>query len=351
MEKGGKMIKKVVVLISILMLAMFFTVSCVTSEAQSAETKANEVVAEQASTAGEFSDIRIRFFCGGDEGDIFANTVYTGAKAAQRDLGCQVEYLFSGWQAEKMTQQLRESIATKPDGISMMGHPGASALDPLVKEAQDLGIKITLVDVDVPEIMEKYNTGYVGTFISEFGYRLGTRAIEKFGIKSGDTVIIDGNWGEPGLEKRDLGVEKAFVEIGAKIVRIKHPLEAYSNTDLFQPIVAGAIAGNPEAKLICYSGGQMLGACGYYMESIGKKPGEIINIGFDLSPQIIESIESGYANLCIDGQPYYEGYLPIVSLCSAIKYGLALITVDTGTGFVDETNYKEVAEYAKAGFR
>lgn len=298
-----------------------------------------------------FKDIRIRFFCGGDEGDMFATVVYNGAKAAEKLMGCKVEYVFSGWSCEKMTQQLREAIATKPDGIAMQGHPGEAALMPLFKEAQDAGIAITIVNVDNPKTQAKYETGYVGAYIKQFGYRLGKRAVEKFGIKKGDKVIIDGNWGRAGLEKRDIGVAEAFEEAGCKIVKIKHSNESATNTDLFLPQIVGAVAANPDVKLISYSGGQFLGAAPYYMESIGKKPGEIKNIGFDITPQIIDGFEKGYVSLTIDQEPFYQGFLPIVSLCLSIKYGLMPITVDTGVGFVDETNYEAVADWAKQGVR
>ncbi len=298
-----------------------------------------------------FSDVRIRYFVGGDAGDMFATVVYNGAKLAEKQLGCKVDYVFSGWSAEKMTQQLREAIAAKPDAISMMGHPGDAALKSLVKQAQDAGIMITIVNVDVPDTMGTYKTGYVGAQIEAFGYRLGKRAIEKFGIKKGDTVIIDGNWGEPGLEKRDVGVAKAFEEVGCKIVKIKHSNASAASPTLFQAQVAGAVAANPEVKLISYSGGQFLGASSYYMQSIGKKPGEIKNIGFDITPQIIDGFDKGFVSLTIDQEPFLQGYLPIVSLCMAVKYGLAPITVDTGVGFVDETNYKAVAGLAKQGIR
>jgi len=309
------------------------------------------VVSMAAVPQSPFKDVRIRYFVGGDEGDMFATVVYNGAKLAEKLMGCKVDYVFSGWSAEKMTQQLREAIAVKPDAISMMGHPGDAALKSLVKQAQDAGILITVVNVDVPDTMNAYKTGYVGAFIEGFGYRLGKRAIEKFNIKKNDTVIIDGNWGEPGLEKRDVGVARAFEELGCKVVKIKHSNESATSPTLFQPQVAGAIAANPTVKLISYSGGQFLGASSYYMQSIGKKPGEIKNIGFDITPQIIDGFEKGYVSLTIDQEPFLQGFLPVVSLCMAKVYGLAPITVDTGVGFVDETNYKAVSALARQGIR
>ena len=41
--------------------------------------------------------VTVRFFAGGTEGDAFAGIVYRGALAAERDLGANVEYVFSGW--------------------------------------------------------------------------------------------------------------------------------------------------------------------------------------------------------------------------------------------------------------
>ena len=55
--------------------------------------------------------VKIRFFAGGREGDAFASIVYRGALAAERDLGADVEYVFSDWQQDVMTQQLREAVA------------------------------------------------------------------------------------------------------------------------------------------------------------------------------------------------------------------------------------------------
>src|SRR3954463_6504153 len=79
-------------------------------------------------------DVHIRFFVGGAEGDAFGTIVYNGAKQAQNDTGAQVEFVFSGWNTEKMVQQLREAVASKPDGIAMMGHPGDDPIMPLAEQ-------------------------------------------------------------------------------------------------------------------------------------------------------------------------------------------------------------------------
>ena len=55
--------------------------------------------------------------------------------------------------------------------------------------------------------------------------------------------------------------------------------------------------------------------------------------------------------LTADQQPFQQGYLPILSLCEQIVYGLAPINVDTGAGFVTPENYKAVADLAIEGLR
>ena len=90
--------------------------------------------------------VHLRFFVGGAEGDAFGTIVYNGAVQAAHDTGAQVDYVFSGWQPEKMIQQLREAVAAKPDGIAMMGHPGDAPIMPLAED----GIQGRHHD-DVPE--------------------------------------------------------------------------------------------------------------------------------------------------------------------------------------------------------
>ena len=55
--------------------------------------------------------------------------------------------------------------------------------------------------------------------------------------------------------------------------------------------------------------------------------------------------------MILDQQPFLEGYLPILSLCETIVYGLAPINADTGAGFVTPENYKAVADLSKEGLR
>jgi simple sugar transport system substrate-binding protein len=87
------------------------------------------------------------------------------------------------------------------------------------------------------------------------------------------------------------------------------------------------------------------------MQAAGKKPGDIINIGFDTSPQVVKAFDAGWVQLTSDQQPFLQGYMPILSLCQQVVYGLGAMNVDTGAGFVTPDNYKAVANLATEGLR
>jgi simple sugar transport system substrate-binding protein len=319
-------------------------------QAQGAQQTLSEP-APEATTGKWCAGKRIRFFVGGSEGDAFASIVLRGAQAAEADLGPGVEYVFSGWNVERMIQQLREAIAAQPDGIAMMGHPGDDAIMPLAEEAAAAGITMMYQNVDVPRVRAQFGGGYVGANLYPQGRALAEEAMRQSDLQAGDTVIVFGPWTQPGRFIREDGTADVFEETGMKVIRVDAKPEWAADPNLAIPSLTAAVLDNPEVKLIVYPGGQMLGAVPIYMEALGKQPGEIINIGFDTSPAIMEAFDSSYVQLTSDQQPFLQGYVPILSLCGTLVYGFGPMNLDTGAGFVDTSNYQNVAELAKAGLR
>lgn len=297
------------------------------------------------------SGVKIRFFVGGAEGDAFASIVYNGAVQAAADTGADVDYIFSGWSSEKMVQQLREAVAAAPKGIAMMGHPGNAAILPLAEDASKAGIKMMYQNVPVDEAVAKFGGGYVGAQQNPQGRALGEEAVRRFGLKAGDVAIVLSDWSQEERSQRELGTIQAFEAHGLKVVKLQAPQELGTDPNSGIPVITAAITANPDVKLIAYPGGQPLGNARTYMEAAGKKPGDIINIGFDTSPQIVEAFKGGWVQLTSDQQPFLQGYMPVLSLCQQVVYGLGAINVDTGAGFVTPENYEAVATLANEGLR
>jgi simple sugar transport system substrate-binding protein len=294
---------------------------------------------------------KIRFFVGGAEGDAFGSIVLRGAQAAEADLGPTVEYVFSGWDVERMIQQLREAIAAQPDGIAMMGHPGDEAIMPLAEEAHAAGIQMMYQNVDVPTVRARFGGGYIGAQLASQGRALGEEAVRQYGLGAGQTAIVFVPLGQPGRDLREGATADALEAAGMTVVRLNALPEYASDPNLALPPLTAAVLNAKNLKLIVYPGGQMLGAVPIYMDALGLVPSDIYNIGFDTSPAIMQAFSSGYVQLTSDQQPFLQGYLPILSLCGTLVYGFGPLNQDTGAGFVDTNNYQNVATMATAGYR
>lgn len=295
--------------------------------------------------------VHLRFFVGGAEGDSFGTVVYNGAKQAERDLGPTVDYIFSGWDVERMVQQLREAVAVKPDGIAMMGHPGDAAIMPLAEEAAGAGIKMMYQNVPAPKVTARFGGGYVGAQVAQLGRALGTEVVKRAGLKAGDVAFMQGPFENENRGARERATIAAMEEAGVKVVKINSQPGWAADPNLALPVITAALARYPEVKAVGYGGGQMLGNVPAFMQAAGKKPGEVFNFGVDTSPQVVEGFKGGWVQLAADQQPFMQGYLPILSLCQQIVYRFTPISVDTGAGFVTPDNYKEIAKLATEGVR
>jgi simple sugar transport system substrate-binding protein len=301
-----------------------------------------------------FKGINLVFFPGGSEGGPFASVVYRGAKAAEEDLGCTVDYVWSGWLPDKMVAQFKDAIARKPDGIAVMGHPGVAAYAPLVDEAVAKGIIVTSQNTTLPAIEEKYKAqgfGYVGQELYPSGVMLAKGAAQRAGLKKGDRAMV---WGLLGQETRGLrtkGCVDALKELGVTVDYIEISDAVNSDASLGTPVVSSYIATHPDVKLLIADHGALTATLGTYLNAARKKPGDIYTAGFDLSAATATTIKEGWVGCVLDQQPWLQGYLPILQLCLAKKYGFAGLHIDTGAAIIDKTNIDFVAPLAAKGIR
>jgi len=297
------------------------------------------------------SDVKIHFFAGGAEGDGFAGIVQAGAENAIRDTGADAQILYSGWASDMMIQQLREAVGAGVDGIAMMGHPGNDAIMPLAEDAHKAGILMMYQNVDVPEVRAKYGGGYVGANLATQGKELGREAIRQFGFKAGDTAIVMVPVGDYSRAQREDGTRIVFEEHGMKVVVLDGTPEQATDPNSAIGYISTALAANPETKVLVHTGGQMLGNSETFAKAAGYGPNELLQIGFDTSPQVMSAFVNGYAHLTSDQQPFLQGYLPILALCQMKVLGTGALNQDTGAGFVTTSNYESVMELANAGLR
>jgi simple sugar transport system substrate-binding protein len=206
-------------------------------------------------------------------------------------------------------------------------------------------------NVDVPVVRSTYGGGYVGAQLYSQGRALGDEAVRQFGLQSGDTALVLINLTQMERSQREQGVIDAFTDIGMTVVNIDSPPTWAADPNLGIPSMTSALAANPEAKIVAFSGGQVLGNARTYFEAAGLSAGQVKAIGFDTNEFIIQGLAEDWIHLTSDQQPFLQGYMPILSICQTAKFGLAPLNVDTGAGFIDANNYESVADLAVRGYR
>jgi len=298
--------------------------------------------------------VTIRFFCGGPPGCPFASIVYNGARQAEYDLGCKVDYVWSGWSMEKMIADFKDAVAASPDGIAIMGHPGEVAFAPLVDQAIAKGIIVTSQNTDLPGIEKKYGAlgfGYAGQELYASGLMLGRHCVKILDLGEGDRALVYGLLSQPTRGLRSKGCIDGLEEAGVIVDYIEISDAVNTDPPLGTPIISGYISAHPDVKLIITDHGGLTATLQTYLKSAGVKPGEIAGAGFDLNAAAVEAIRNGYVAVVHDQQPFLQGYLPILQICLTKKYGFAGLHIDTGSGLVDASNVEALAALAEAGIR
>jgi simple sugar transport system substrate-binding protein len=299
-----------------------------------------------AQEGGWCSGTNIVFFPGGTPGGPFETVVYNGAVQAAADTGANVEYVWSDWNPEKMITQFSEAMATNPNGIAVMGHPGTEAFAPLVDEAESKGIIVTSMNVQLADLQSKYGGngfGYAGALQYEAGHALGMEALARSGLAAGDKAFVWGLMAQAGRGERTKGIVDALEEGGIEV--IYQEIDDATNKDPAAgvPVFVGVMSANPDIKMIVTDHGNLTGTQQTYLESAGLGPDDVFAAGFDLSIATVEAIRGGWTDLVSDQQQFLQGYFGILQICLTHNYAFSGLQIDTGAGFAHKDNVELLA--------
>ena len=294
------------------------------------------------------------FDAGGSPGEPYARTLQNGAQQAADDLGVDIKFVYTDWNAEKMITSFRQGMATNPDGMVVIGAPGDDAYMPIIGEAIGKGIQVMCVDTPLPKTFEKYQSkgfSYIGTDNYGQGKMTAEQCISYFGLKEGDAVLVWGLKSIPGRGDRAQALVDVFTKAGLKTDYLEISPEANKEAALGAPILTGYIAAHKDCKLIVIDHGALTAQAGTALRSAGIKPGTVQIAGFSLSPATAEAIQSGYVGLVSEGQPYMMGYLAVSQIVLNKRGSFGGVYVDTAGGFVTKDNIAQIAPLAEKAIR
>ncbi|WP_181317639.1 sugar ABC transporter substrate-binding protein [Photobacterium phosphoreum] len=291
---------------------------------------------------------------GGPVGGPYATVVQNGAKQAAEDLGANLRVVYSDWQPQKMIENFKQAVAANPSGIIIMGHPGDSAYQPLVMEAENKGINVTAIDTALPASMNAMRTkgfGYVGVSNAKRGIKLAAEALHRGQFKAGDRALV---WGIKDIAERSKstrGMIKTLEQAGLTVDFLQISPETDKDPSLGTAAITSYLASHVTTKLILVDHGSLTSQMANFLRNAGVKPKEILVAGFSLSPATADAIRSDYVQLVADSQPYLMGYLSVVQTVLSKRYGFSGLNIDTGAGFVDLNNIDFIAPLAAKGIR
>jgi simple sugar transport system substrate-binding protein len=297
---------------------------------------------------------KIVFFPGGTPGGSFETVVYNGAQAAAAAFGADVTYQWSDWNVEKMISQFGEAVATNPDAIGIMGHPGDDAFKPLVDDAVANGIIVTVMNTELPATQAEHasqGTGYVGQVLYDAGHALALEAVKRGGLQAGDRALVWGLLAEPGRGERTRGIVEGLEESGLTVDYLEIDSDTNRDPALGVPAFTGYATSNPDVKAVFLDHGNLTSTSRTLLESAGLDPANVYVAGFDLAPASVQAVKDGFIDLLIDQQQWLQGFMGILQLCIANAYGFSGLRIDTGGGFLDASNVELIAPLAAAFIR
>ncbi|MGH3730122.1 MAG: sugar ABC transporter substrate-binding protein [Micromonosporaceae bacterium] len=289
--------------------------------------------------AEKTSDLSFAVISHGKAGDKFWDVVKNGAEKAGEDLGVKVSYKGDG-DPNKQSQLIDQAVSEKVDGIVVsMANP--DALKEAIGKAVAADIPVITINSGADRSKEFGALTHVGQTEKIAGEAAGERLKSEGGKKA---LCVIHEAGNIGLEERCSGAKSTFGGMQNLQVNVSDLADAGSK------IKAKLQSDKSIDTVLTLNNGVALAA----RDAITDSGAEVKLATFDLDADVLAAIEAGEISFAVDQQPYLQGYLPISQLylyatnANTVGGGQPVLT---GPGFVDKSNAKTVAKYAKKGTR
>ncbi|HEX5029616.1 MAG TPA: sugar ABC transporter substrate-binding protein [Gaiellaceae bacterium] len=157
-------------------------------------------------------------------------------------------------------------------------------------------------------------------------------------MKAGDTLgILEGVPGVPALDARVNGMLAGLGSLKSQI-KVVSKLETDCAQDKGLSAAQDMLTANPNITAIYSACGPPVLGLVQVLKTQGKKPGDVIVVGFDALPDEVAQIKAGWETASVAQFPAKIGSLGIATLYRAVKGKKVPKNVDTGTALVTKAN-------------
>ncbi len=283
--------------------------------------------------------LRIAFVVHSSASNSFWQAVKKGFDDACSKIQAQCQMVFTQTEGsiEQQSANMQSALARKPDAL-IASIVDNNAFNKPIQEARDQGIIVIASNVDHLEGAKgNARQAFIGQGLVKAGHSLAQAQSANF-PKEGPINVLIGvsapgqNWSE----QRALGIGQFLDEYKAanpgREVNVKR-IDSGTDLGVVADRVGAYLNANPNTTAYFDTGYWDAGVA-RVLKDRGVPPGKVLLGGFDLVPEILQQMKTGYIQVAIDQQPYMQGFLPVMEVYLNKKAGLAPFDVDTGQGVV-----------------
>jgi ABC-type sugar transport system substrate-binding protein len=227
---------------------------------------------------------------------------------------------------------IQDMVAKGVKGIAIT--PTSPAVSKELDKAIKKGVKVVLMDNDIPAWKRK--TSVVATNNQKGGVLAGKYLATR--LKAGDTLgILEGVPGVPALDARVNGMLAGLGALRSQI-KVVSKLATDCAQDKGLTAAQDILTANPNVTAIYAACGPPALGAAQVLKTQGKKPGDVILVGFDALPDEVAQIKAGWETASVAQFPAKIGLLGIDVTFKAVKGKRVPKNVDTGTALVTKAN-------------
>ena len=267
---------------------------------------------------------------------------------------CQMIFTQTEGAVQEQLANMEAALARQPDAI-LTSIVDNTALDEIIQRARDAGVIVIGVNVDDLEgAAGNARQAFIGQGFLPAGYSLGEAQSANFPAEGPIKVLVGVSApGQNWSEQRAQGVMNFLEDYKAANPDREIAWERIdSGTDLATvgDRVGAYLGANPDTTAY-FDTGYWHAAVARVLADRGVEPGKVLLGGFDLVPEVVEQMKTGYVQVQVDQQPYMQGFMPVMQVYLSKTVGLAPADIDTGQGIITPDMADSIMELAAQGVR
>lgn len=303
--------------------------------------KANDVnTGGVQAAAGAKRDLSFAVVIHGNPDGSFWNVVKKGAEDAAAQYGVNVS-VTGDVEGSKQATLVEAALAKNPNGL-VVSLANPDALSSALSDAKSKNVPLVTINSGAEVAAKLGSLEHVGQTETAAGQGAGKKLAEAGGKK---LLCLVHEAGNIGLEQRCQGAAQAF---GGTVEKLQVDL---NNPQGIQATVKSKLLGDKSYDSILALEPSVATAAYAGM----KDAGSTAKLGtFDISKDVLKSIEAGEILFTVDQQQYLQGYLPIAFLvlnhdnANTVGGGQPVLT---GPAFITKDNVSTVSDLVNKGTR